>query len=289
MSFKQAKKNSINPLNRAVSGLSQPTRAFKAGGQGSLPQASPQPVMQLCEEKKDNTTRGRLQRAHKRAIRREEKSKSPKLRFPKHASEYSREFSLSREKKEKCLREMKTPFGPVNLSPFPLSDPGAKITTVKSEYGGTSVGHRYNELIKALEIQGVNDPDIARELLQSIKRKRHPPKDLKAITEDRQRNAAAKLLTIPHVSEELRFKGSSKSFRAVLRMVEKGMVSLEDAFTGDTPLFPMAKNPNYMRRLVNPKKKKLRKKTQEPKLWKKVGANMSASSEDESSSSEDED
>lgn len=175
-------------------------------------------------------------------------------------------------------RRVETPFGPVNASKFPTSDPAFKITTqAKKDYGNKAVGQKYSDLVGALKAGGKSDKDIATDLLDSLDGK--APQHL---TDDKSKNAAAKLLAIMNVSEPMRVGGSGKAGRATLRMVQAGEISLEQAFTGKTPTFPMADKPDYMRRAVNYDDKKMRKPPETPTEFSKVGGYMSDSSDDES-------
>ncbi|MFB1484146.1 hypothetical protein [Corallococcus sp. RDP092CA] len=175
-------------------------------------------------------------------------------------------------------QRVETPFGPVNASKFPTSDPAFKITTqAKKDYGNKAVGQKYSDLVGALKAGGKSDKDIATDLLDSLDGK--APQHL---TDDKSKNAAAKLLAIMNVSEPMRVGGSGKAGRATLRMVQAGEISLEQAFTGKTPTFPMADKPDYMRRAVNYDDKKMRKPPEPPTEFSKVGGYMSDSSDDES-------
>ena len=258
-------------LGEALSGGGAPKTGAGSPVHGPVQGAAPggPPVIQRV---KDNSTVERMRRANARSVQRISGGiKKPKHKFATRAWERLRGFETDKSK-----TSMSTPYGPVNLSKFPTKDPGAKITTVAKDYGKQSVGHKYSELVDAL---GSKESEVASDLLTGISSE--TPGGT-GITSDLQKNAAAKMLAISHVSEERRFGGSGKMHRAVLRMIKDKKVTMKDAFTGSNPLFPMAKNPNQMRRLINIEKKKLRKPPPKPARFDDVGAYMSDSSDDES-------
>lgn len=241
-----------------------------AGSQETgAPAASP-----VIQRAKDKTTLERMRRANQRATKRfaarEIKKPTYKHKFARRASSSLQNFETNKSK-----TALSTPFGPVNLSKFNTKDPGAKITTVAKDYGKKSVGHKYDHLVEAF---GDKDSEVASDLLTGIS---SDSPGGTGITTDLQKNAAAKMLSISHISEERRFGGSAKMHRAILRMVKDKKVKMKDAFTGSNPLFPMAKNPNQMRRLINVEKKKLRKPPPKPSHFDEVGGYMSESSDDE--------
>jgi hypothetical protein len=227
----------------------------------------------VIQRTKDNSTLERIRRANKRAIARLD---SKKIRKSKHRFASTATNALFAFEKDKKKTSLTTPFGPVNLSKFPTKDPGPKITTVAKSYDNQSVGHKYSELAEEL---GDKEPQVASDLLGGIS---SDTAKLTAVTSGSQKNAAAKMLAISHISEERRFGGSAKMFRAILRMVKAGKISMKDAFTGTNPSFPMAKNPALMRRLINLEKKKLRKPPPKPKGFDDVASYMSDSSDEES-------
>jgi hypothetical protein len=242
-------------------------------GTGASRQEAGSAVIQRAKTIEDNSTKERIRRANERSRKR----LSGGIKFKKELPAFRHRAwqSLMKFEENKAKSPMVTSFGPVNLSKFPTKDPGAKISTVAKDYGKQSVGHRYSHLVDAL---GGQESQIASELLTGISSDTAPST---AITSGGQKNAAAKMLAIAHVSEERRFGGSSKMFRAVLRMVRDGKVSMKAAFTGDSPLFPMAKNPTWMRRLLNLEGKKQRKPPPKPPKFDAVGGHMSDSSDDE--------
>jgi hypothetical protein len=223
-------------------------------------------------KKKDMSTVERMRRANARAVMR---LSSGGIMKAKHKFALRSAEKLADFEKNKATSSMTTPFGSVNLSKFPTKDPGAKITTVAKNYGKQKVGHKYSDLVDAL---GDKDSEVASSLLKSISSDKAPST---AVTSDLQKNAAAKMLAISHVSEERRVGGSSKAFRANLRMVKAGKVSMRAVFTGAKPLFPMAKNPKFMRKLLNLENKKQRKPPEKPDKFDDVAAYMSDSSDDE--------
>jgi len=301
--FETTHKKTINPGTDVTSNLSRSTRPFLTKNQDSGPMpvrtdttnfgSSPstgQAVIQMGKlyKKKKTSTRDRVFRAHTRSIRRwKGKLGLQNRRFANRSYRYAKRFDRRRRKKKKGVITMKTPLGLVNLSKFPTLDLGAKITTVKSNYGNQTVGHKYDDLIEGLVPKSVDEKDVARDLLRSTRKRKRKPKKLKGIKEDRQFNAGAKLLSISHVSEERRFGGSGKVARGVLRMVKEGKIGMKEGFTGDSPLFPMAKNPDYMRRLINPENKKYRKKIEIPEYFDELKDYMSESSDEESDSEDD--
>jgi hypothetical protein len=253
-------------LGEALSGGGAPETREGSPVQGAAPVGLP-----VIQRLKDQSTVERLRRTNARSVKRVTGDiKKQKNKFAKQAWGYLKGFE-----NDKSKTSMSTPFGPVNLSNFGTNDPGAKITTVAKDYGKKSVGHKYSDLVDAL---GPNGPKVASELLTGISSNKGSST---AITSDLQKNAAAKMLSISHISEERRFGGSGKMFRAVLRMVKDKKVTMKDAFTGPNPLFPMAKSPKQMRRLINVEKAKQRKPPPKPARFDEVGGNMSDSSDDE--------
>ncbi len=221
------------------------------------------------------TTEERLTAAHLRAeARAKNKIKKPRHAFEERARNATLDFDASKTK-----TAFGTAFGSTNLSSFPTKDPGAKVTTVAKDYGKATVGHKYTELSEALTEGGAKEADVADDLLEGSTTGTVPK--VRAVSSFRKKNAAAKMLAIANVSEQKRFGGSAKAFRAVLRMVKAGKVTFKEAFTGDAPLFPMAKNPTYMRRLVNVDKKRLRKPPPKPKKWDELAEHMSDDSDND--------
>ena len=236
----------------------------------AVPSATQQEGPAVIQRVKSKDVLERMRRANERANKRLKLTGITKAKH-KFASVSSQ--SLKNFETNKATTSMATPFGSVNLSKFPTKDPGAKITTVAKDYGKQSVGHKYSDLVDAF---GGKDTQVASDLLTGISSGAGPST---AITSDLQKNAAAKMVAISHVSEERRVGGSSKMFRGILKMVKAGKVSMKDAFTGPNPLFPMAKNPNQMRRLLNLENKKLRKPPEKPDKFDEVADYMSDSSD----------
>ena len=218
----------------------------------------PAPVQAKPKAPSDPSTRGRYLGALSRDTTRTQKGTigNSANAFEVHARQARKNWRAS----AKTLTPMKTPYGQVNLSKFPTSDPAPKITTVKKNYKGASIGHKYTELTDALvsptlpaSRKRAREQEVAGELLESIKDNKPPPAKRSKIAEGAEANAAAKLLTISHVSEPERVGGSSKDFRRVLRKVKKGNASFQQAFVGDAttpPLFGMAKDPTTTRRAL---------------------------------------
>lgn len=183
---------------------------------------------------------------------------------------------------------IETGFGPVNFSKFQYSDPGAKVTTLKENFGNQSVGHKYSEIQEAL-FKNQDDSKVAGELLETIEENKttkkqktsHTPST--AISSGQQKNAAAKFVAITHSSEPARVGGQDKAARGVLRMIKDGKITSKDALSGERPLYTMAKNPKYTRRILNEEQKKFRKPPSEPENFSELGAYMSDSSDEESS------
>jgi hypothetical protein len=187
----------------------------------------------------------------------EKRSTGGKVGTSRHAFEKSaREARIAWRSGSKTLTPMQTPYGPVNLSRFPTSDPAPKVTTVKKFYKNKSVRDKYKDLSAELvnpSLTGAKrtarERGVALELLSSIENGEAPTKRRK-IAEGSESNAAAKMLAISHVSEPERVFGSSKDFRAVLRSVAKGKRTFSESFEGDSPRFMMAKTPNTARRAL---------------------------------------
>ncbi|NOK15542.1 hypothetical protein [Corallococcus carmarthensis] len=227
---------------------------------------------------KDNTTEARLKRAKLREERRQSSADAVGSSDGRSGFVSTAQGFQKLDPKTAGKTRVETPFGPVNASKFPTSDPAFKITSqAKKDYGNQKVGDRYSHLVDALKASGKSDKEIATDLLNSLDGK--APQHL---TDNKSKNAAAKLTAIMNVSEPMRVGGSGKAGRATLRMVQDGKISLDDAFKGKTPTFPMAVNPEYMRRTVNYDDKKLRKPPETPTQFKDVGGYMSDSSGDES-------
>ena len=186
------------------------------------------------------------------------------------------------------MKDISTPYGPVNLSKFPTSDPAPKITTVKANYKNSSVGHKYTELTESLfppVNKGGNQPQqdagVARELLEVIRTDERPEKRRRLIQDGEQSNAAAKLMTIATLSEPERVYGSGKYFRAALKGIEQQTLTPHNAFASENPVFSMAVNPNLQRRQLNREHRKLLKPPSRPKGFTSFGGDMSDSSDDE--------
>ena len=240
----------------------------------SSPSAAKKP--KTDEAPKDNTTEARLKRKYVRDQRRQESTSAVASQGGTSSFRDDAKNLVKKNPKNEPKTQLDTPFGPVNASKFPTSDPAFKITSLAKNYDKKSVGHKYSDLVDGLRASGASDKDIAKDLLQALDKK-EPQK----LTSGQAKNAAAKLTGITHVSEPQRVLGSDKAARGVLRMVQAGEITLDDAFKGETPTFPMAKNPDYMRRAVNYEDKNYRKETAKPTQFDKLGGYMSDSSGDE--------
>ncbi|RKG74135.1 hypothetical protein [Corallococcus terminator] len=228
-------------------------------------------------EPKDNTTEARLKRAEVRAKRRQESSSAVDASGGRSGVIGTAQGFQKMDPKKDGKQRVETPFGPVNASKFPTTDPAFKITSKKKDYGKQTVGGRYSHLVPALKSSGASDKDIATDLLDAL-----DGGNPSVLTDDKSKNAAAKLTAIMNVSEPMRVGGSDKAGRAALRMVQDGKISLEEAFTGTNPSFPMAVKPDYMRRAVNYEDKNYRKAIETPTQFDKIGGYMSDSSDDDS-------
>lgn len=227
---------------------------------------------------KDNTTEAKMKRAKIREERRQSSADAVGSSDGRSGFVSTSQGFQKMNPKVDGKQRVETPFGPVNASKFPTSDPAFKITSqAKKDYGNQKVGDRYSHLVDALKAGGKSDKEIATDLLNALDGK--APQHL---TDDKSKNAAAKLTAIMNVSEPMRVPGSSKLGRATLRAVQDGTLSLDQAFKGDSPSFPMAKNPDYMRRTVNYNDQKFRKETTRPEQFDKLAGYMSDSSGDES-------
>jgi hypothetical protein len=227
---------------------------------------------------KDNTTEARLKRAKIREERRQSSADAVGSADGRSGFVSTAQGFQKMNPKVDGKQRVETPFGPVNASKFPTSDPAFKITSqAKKDYGNEKVGDRYSHLVVALKAGGKSDKEIASDLLNALDGK--APQHL---TDNKSKNAAAKLTAIMNVSEPMRVGGSGKAGRATLRAVQDGKLTLDQAFKGDNPAFPMAKNPDYMRRAVNYNDQNFRKETTRPEQFDKLGGYMSDSSGDES-------
>ncbi|QSQ26319.1 hypothetical protein JY651_15885 [Pyxidicoccus parkwayensis] len=230
------------------------------------------------DEAKDNSTEARLKRKHQRDLDRMSSSSAVASHSGTSGFRADAGGLAKKTPKNEPKTKLDTPFGPVNASKFPTSDPGFKITTEAKNYGKkSSVGHKYSDLVDGMRKSGATDKEIATDLLKALE-----GKDPEKLTSGQAKNAAAKLSAITHVSEPQRVLGSDKAARGVLRMVQSGEISLDQAFKGETPTYPMAKNPDYMRRTVNYKDQNFKKETPKPTEFDKLGGYMSDSSGDES-------
>lgn len=231
----------------------------------------------VSPQSKDMSTIARLRRAKERQERRAQKNK-PERYLPDLVTAARSAVNGT------SVTGVETGFGPVNFSKFPTRDPGAKVTTVATNYGKQSVGHKYTEMQDALVPNGTDETEVAAELLAAIRGNQTGQR--KAIVSDRQRNAAAKLTAISQSSEGQRVGGTPKEMRGALEMVRQGELTLADLTTGDDPGFAMAKTPNLQRRRVNYAGKKLRKPPAIPPHYDKLADYMSDSSADERSGDE---
>lgn len=237
--------------------------------------ASPEPKRPKTEpEPKDNTTEARLKRAKIRDERRRASADAVSASGGRDGFMSQAQDMRKSDPKTAGKQRLETNFGPVTASPFPTKDPGYKITTQAKDYDKKSVGHRYGDLVKGLRSSGATDAQIATALLE--------PDKAAHLNNPEAKNAAAKLSAIMGISEPQRVPGSDKAGRGALRMVADGKMSLDEALTGDTPGFPMAKNPNYMRRVVNYTDTKQTKPPERPAQFDQLAGYMSDSSDEES-------
>lgn len=233
----------------------------------------------------DKSTEARMQRSHDRDLDRVGRQITVPRRqqFAARMEEEGAKFRANQ-----TSTSVKTPYGPVTLSKFPTSDPAPKVTTKKTDYGGSSVGHKYSELSSALfpkqksaKRQRESDGAIAEELLSSMEKDMRPPAKKRKIEDGEQQNAAAKLMAIASVSEPERVGGTGKVFRGTLRAIKAQELTPFEAFESDNPTFSMAKTPDTHRRLMNREFVKQRKPPVKPPGFKDLGGHMSDSSDDE--------
>jgi len=109
-----------------------------------------------------------------------------------------------------------TTLGPLNMrhsrhAPF--------ISTNRDQYPGTQVKVDYNDIIEALKKEGVDDSDIANILLIG---------QTEDLTDPNAIRAAAMLIGIVYVAEQWRKQGAVKVFRAILRLIKSGKMTLSD-------------------------------------------------------------
>lgn len=262
---------SRSPSPPPSTGGAQKRKADDVGG------SSPVKKTKTDDVAKDNSTEARLKRKHQRDLDRMSSSSAVASHSGGSGFRADAGNLAKKNPKNEPKTKLDTPFGPVNASKFPTSDPGFKISSEAKNYGKkSSVGHKYSDLVDGMRKSGATDKEIAADLLNAL-----DGKDPQKLTGGQAKNAAAKLTAITHVSEPQRVAGSDKAARGVLRMVQAGEISLDDAFKGDKPTFPMAKNPDYMRRTVNYKDQNFKKETPKPTQFDKLGGYMSDSSGDE--------
>jgi hypothetical protein len=238
-----------------------------------------------------NGTQARMQRAQDRFDDRQNRN----IQVPRKQKFFARAEALAKTFRDEvdatgkfASQTMHTPLGPVQLSKFPLADPGPKITSRKGDFANASVGHTYPQMSKALfppqtsaKRKRESDAAIADELLHIGEHDARPSKKQQVIGDGEQRNAAAKMLAVAALSEPLRVGGSSKTFRGVLRGIRDHQWKPEDVFESGNPTFSMADTPDTQRRLSNRQQKKLRNEPVKPKHFRELGGNMSDSSDDE--------
>ncbi|RKG69422.1 hypothetical protein D7V80_08880 [Corallococcus sp. CA054B] len=242
--------------------------------------SSPEPSKLAKTDVKDNTTEARLKRAKLREERRQSSADAVGSSNGRSGFVSTAQDLMNLKPKVDGKQLVGTSFGPVNANPFTrTSDPAFMMTTVKKNYDKQSVGHKYSDMVAAMKAGGASDKDIATDLLNALDPKAAAPS---VITDGKSKNGAAKMTAVINVSEPMRVPGSSKAGRAALRMVQDEKLTLEQAFTGDNPGYPMAKSPDYMRRAVNYDDQNFRKEIPRPEQFDKLAEYMSDSSDDES-------
>lgn len=275
------------PSQSVLVGQRQSATLPPPGTSANAPRTAPKIPVGMPPPESGSTTVARMQRAFDRDSQRTTDGYSGSRRhvFTKRMEQtVAPDFRNS----PRTMKDISTPYGSVNLSKFPTSDPAPKITTAKTNFKNFSVGHKYTELTQSLfplVDKGGNQPQqdagVARELLEAIRTDEPPAKRRRLIQEGAQSNAAAKLMTIATLSEPERVFGSSKFFRATLRGIEQQTLTPHNAFASDNPVFSMGVNPTLQRRQLNREHKKLTKPPSRPKGFTSFGGNMSDSSDDE--------
>lgn len=286
-SSSQAPTTQAPPSQSAIVGQRQSAISPPLGAIANAPRTAPKIPLGMPPPESGSTTVARMQRAFDRDSQRTTDGYSGNR---KHAFVERMEQTVAPDfrKSPRTMKDISTPYGPVNLSKFPTSDPAPKITTSKRNFKDFSVGHKYTELSQTLfppVDKGGNQPQqdaaIARELLEAIRTDEPPAKRRRVIQEGAQSNAAAKLMTIATLSEPERVFGTSKLFRATMRGIEQQTLTPHDAFASDNPVFSMSVNPTLQRRQLNREQKKLTKPPSRPKDFDSFGDDMSDSSGDE--------
>ena len=106
--------------------------------------------------------------------------------------------------------------GPVSLR---HSRGAPKVGSNKKDWGNTTMGDKYVDYIRALRSNKLSDVEIARALLNQDGSK------FKTTLENR---GAAMMDTTVYVAEEWRKQGAGKLYRAMLRTMTKGNITLDD-------------------------------------------------------------
>ncbi|MFT6871361.1 MAG: hypothetical protein ACJAVN_000359 [Roseivirga sp.] len=117
---------------------------------------------------------------------------------------------------ERAFSTVSSPFGSFNVR---HNRKAPYITTNTTQYPDTSVRVDYSDIINALRKEQINDQDIARILLDS---------KTDGLTNPNAIRAAAMLVGIVYLAEEWRKQGAVKIFRAILRLIMSGTMSLSD-------------------------------------------------------------
>lgn len=223
---------------------------------------------------KDVSFTGRMDRATTRALKRMTAKTDKPEDLARHPLEKQ---SLKRMHEEGQTKEgdFQTPLGPVTLSNMAFEYIGPKtgrsgvyekiakatsISTTKENYGNHTVGHKYTDFVEGLEratrkkTKKEDEKAIGADLLFASVDKNPTFSKLKSGAKERgeAENAGAKILAASHISEQERWLGSLKWFRAVLRAIKAGDLTLEEAFASDTPWYPMARKVGkyYMAKLL---------------------------------------
>lgn len=111
-----------------------------------------------------------------------------------------------------------TPYGTVNAR---YNRGAPYITSAQGEYGNAKVGTSYDDFLAAFAASGLDDRTTAQALLDQ---------DAEAFEGWAETRAAAMLTATVQLAEEWRKKGAAKIFRALLKMVIDGEITLQKAF-----------------------------------------------------------
>ncbi|ELR73687.1 hypothetical protein C900_02091 [Fulvivirga imtechensis AK7] len=117
---------------------------------------------------------------------------------------------------EMTHHEVSTPFGPINVR---HNRKAPYITTNTTQYPDTSVRVDYKDIVTALRKEGIGDSEIAEILLMAKE---------DGLTNPNAIRAAAMLIAVVYLAEEWRKQGAAKIFRAILRLIVSGKLTLSD-------------------------------------------------------------